>query len=219
MPSRPIPTPCLSVVLSVRSGCQISPTHARTQEQVQSSTASAVVRAQPRMAVWVEVFIHPHTADRSRLLSQALDNNGDPRDCGWRRGNLGDHCHCASECGCSYIFRIERILWRNLRFPWSGRHRVHLRGSRPVSFSHHECSLLLSSLHAIIGTTRDNFHGRPVLRLEYEAYEPMALLEMRKICADMRTQWAVERVAMLHRIGCVTAVSQLEMPRSTFLTK
>lgn len=30
-----------------------------------------------------------------------------------------------------------------------------------------------------VGTTRDSFQGRPTLRLEYEAYAPMAEAEMR----------------------------------------
>ena len=32
-----------------------------------------------------------------------------------------------------------------------------------------------------IGTTRDNFNGRPVEQLEYEAYDSMAVKEMRKV--------------------------------------
>lgn len=35
------------------------------------------------------------------------------------------------------------------------------------------------------GITRDNFNGRRVLRLEYEAYGPMALREMDRICEEV----------------------------------
>jgi len=53
------------------------------------------------------------------------------------------------------------------------------------------------------GTTRDSFAGRQVVRLEYEAYEEMALSEMRKICAGLRDKWSVKHVAIYHRLGLV----------------
>ena len=55
-----------------------------------------------------------------------------------------------------------------------------------------------------IGTTRDNFDGKKVLKLEYEAYSPMAEKEMKKICHSVRGKWPdVENIAMFHRIGYV----------------
>merc|ERR1711935_107070 len=54
-----------------------------------------------------------------------------------------------------------------------------------------------------IGTTRDNFEGRRVLRLEYEAYQPMAEREMLAICQRMRDRWPLRHVAIAHRIGVV----------------
>eukprot|EP00039_Didymoeca_costata_P018381 m.333216 g.333216 ORF g.333216 m.333216 type:complete len:171 (+) comp17099_c0_seq1:109-621(+) len=52
-----------------------------------------------------------------------------------------------------------------------------------------------------IGTTRDNFEGKRVLHLEYEAYEPMAIKEMKKICQQIREKWSVTKIAMIHKIG------------------
>ena len=52
-----------------------------------------------------------------------------------------------------------------------------------------------------VGTTRDNFDGKEVLRLEYEAYLPMARRKMLEVCANMRSRWAVENISMIHRIG------------------
>ena len=53
-----------------------------------------------------------------------------------------------------------------------------------------------------IGTTRNNFNGKTVIRLEYEAYIPMARREMGKICESIRQQWpSVEHIAMYHRLG------------------
>ncbi|MGA3229635.1 MAG: molybdenum cofactor biosynthesis protein MoaE, partial [Candidatus Binatus sp.] len=49
---------------------------------------------------------------------------------------------------------------------------------------------------------RDNA-GRVVIRLEYEAYEPMALSEMRKLAAEAGARWKIVRIAIAHRIGVV----------------
>jgi len=54
-----------------------------------------------------------------------------------------------------------------------------------------------------IGTTRDHNAGRRVRRLEYEAYEDMALAEMQKIAATCAERWPVVRVAIVHRVGVV----------------
>jgi len=53
------------------------------------------------------------------------------------------------------------------------------------------------------GTTRRDNVGRRVLRLEYEAYEPMALSEMRKLAEEAGQRWEIVRIAIRHRIGVV----------------
>jgi molybdopterin synthase catalytic subunit len=53
------------------------------------------------------------------------------------------------------------------------------------------------------GVTRDNFGGRPVTGLSYEAYEPMALSVMTEICEEAAARWPGTRVAMVHRIGAL----------------
>ena len=53
------------------------------------------------------------------------------------------------------------------------------------------------------GTTRNGNAGRRVLRLEYEAYEPMALSEMRKLAREAGERFKIVRIAMQHRIGFV----------------
>jgi MoaE-MoaD fusion protein len=53
------------------------------------------------------------------------------------------------------------------------------------------------------GTTRRDNAGRIVLRLEYEAYEPMALSEMRKLASEAIAKWKIVRIAIAHRIGVV----------------
>ena len=55
-----------------------------------------------------------------------------------------------------------------------------------------------------VGTTRDTFDGKNVTRLEYEAYEPMAVKELRRLCHDARAKWNdLKRIALWHRIGVV----------------
>ena len=53
------------------------------------------------------------------------------------------------------------------------------------------------------GTTRQTNAGRQVTRLEYEAYEPMALREMRKLAREACQRWPIVRIAIAHRIGVV----------------
>jgi len=59
------------------------------------------------------------------------------------------------------------------------------------------------AISLFVGTTRDNFENKKVVRLEYEAYEPMALEEMNKICTDVRQRWTVENISFVHRLGIV----------------
>jgi molybdopterin synthase catalytic subunit len=54
-----------------------------------------------------------------------------------------------------------------------------------------------------VGTTRENNVGRRVLRLEYEAYETMALSEIRKLAEEAGRRWEITRIAITHRIGVV----------------
>jgi molybdopterin synthase catalytic subunit len=52
------------------------------------------------------------------------------------------------------------------------------------------------------GMVRNQTDGRPVLALEYQAYEPMALKVFAQIATEIRTQWPeVRRVVIHHRTG------------------
>ena len=53
------------------------------------------------------------------------------------------------------------------------------------------------------GTTRSPSEGKVVRLLEYEAYEPMALSEMRKLAREAGERWRIVRIAIRHRIGRV----------------
>jgi molybdopterin synthase catalytic subunit len=59
------------------------------------------------------------------------------------------------------------------------------------------------AIDVFIGTTRNHSDGREVLFLEYEAYEPMAVKLMEAIGAEARRRWAIDRFAIVHRVGRV----------------
>jgi molybdopterin synthase catalytic subunit len=51
------------------------------------------------------------------------------------------------------------------------------------------------------GCVRNQSHGRRTLYLDYEAYESMALAKMREIASEIHSKFAIDRVAMAHRLG------------------
>ena len=54
-----------------------------------------------------------------------------------------------------------------------------------------------------LGTTRNNFQGKRVLTLEYEAFEEMALKKMGEIRKEIQGEFSIEDIAISHRIGSV----------------
>ncbi len=52
-----------------------------------------------------------------------------------------------------------------------------------------------------LGTVRDNSDGRHVKFLEYEAYQPMALKEMKRVADEARQRWPLLGIAIVHRLG------------------
>ncbi|XP_067666621.1 molybdopterin synthase catalytic subunit-like [Haliotis asinina] len=59
------------------------------------------------------------------------------------------------------------------------------------------------AVSVFMGTTRDNFENKHVVKLEYEAYIPMAKKKMVEVCDQIRAQWQVEHIAIVHRLGVV----------------
>ena len=79
-------------------------------------------------------------------------------------------------------------------------------GREPIDVAALEREVSDPSAGAIVsftGTTRRDNAGRKVLRLEYEAYEPMALAEMRKLASEASQRGNIVRIAIAHRIGVV----------------
>jgi len=59
----------------------------------------------------------------------------------------------------------------------------------------------IGAVSVFLGLVRDNNKGRRVLRLEYEAYEPLALRGLDLIVTEARERWPTVRLAIHHRIG------------------
>ena len=57
------------------------------------------------------------------------------------------------------------------------------------------------AVDVFIGTVRDNTQRKAVVRLEYEAYAPMALKKMGELAEEARRRWPVEALALVHRVG------------------
>ncbi|MGF1542553.1 MAG: molybdenum cofactor biosynthesis protein MoaE [Pleurocapsa sp.] len=52
------------------------------------------------------------------------------------------------------------------------------------------------------GTVRNQTDGQPVISLEYQAYQPMAIAIFQSIAAEIRATWQdINRVVIHHRIG------------------
>ncbi len=57
------------------------------------------------------------------------------------------------------------------------------------------------AVNVFIGTVRNKTSERDVLRLEYEAYDAMAVKEMGKIIEQAKEKWAVQKYGIVHRKG------------------
>jgi molybdopterin synthase catalytic subunit len=87
--------------------------------------------------------------------------------------------------------------------PWVGPIAI---GRETIDVAALERAVAQPSAGAIVtfaGTTRQDNAGRRVIRLEYEAYAPMALSEMRKLAREAGARWKILRIAIQHRIGPV----------------
>lgn len=58
-------------------------------------------------------------------------------------------------------------------------------------------------INLFVGAVRNSTQGRRVLRLEFEAFEPMALKEMHKIAEAAGGKWPLHALAMHHRTGAL----------------
>ena len=57
------------------------------------------------------------------------------------------------------------------------------------------------AIDVFIGTVRNNTKGKAVVKLDFEAYEPMAIAEMQKIVNKAKEKWSIEKISVVHRVG------------------
>jgi molybdopterin synthase catalytic subunit len=57
------------------------------------------------------------------------------------------------------------------------------------------------AVSSFVGITRDNFQGKQVLRLSYEAYESMATKVLRDLCREAQDTYSVRRIVAVHKLG------------------
>jgi molybdopterin synthase catalytic subunit len=57
------------------------------------------------------------------------------------------------------------------------------------------------AINVFIGTVRNSTQNREVIKLEFEAYESMALKELQKIVDQVKARWPVNEIAIHHRVG------------------
>ena len=57
------------------------------------------------------------------------------------------------------------------------------------------------AVNSFIGNIRDTANNKKVVRLEYEAYEPMAIAEIKKLMEEAQKNWNLTGWAMSHRLG------------------
>ena len=69
-----------------------------------------------------------------------------------------------------------------------------------------ECSAFVSAENLggivyFVGTVRNLTNGKSVIKLDFEAYKPMAITEMTKIAENALILFDIERIAIHHRTG------------------
>jgi molybdopterin synthase catalytic subunit len=75
---------------------------------------------------------------------------------------------------------------------------------QPIDAHRLSARLLRGTEGAVVtfeGTVRNHTGGRATLYLDYEGYEPMALRIMTEIGRELAGSFALERIAMAHRLG------------------
>lgn len=56
-------------------------------------------------------------------------------------------------------------------------------------------------ISVFVGTVRNHTEGKNVLKLEFSAYEPMALKEMNKIALEALERFKIKKIAIHHAVG------------------
>jgi len=73
-----------------------------------------------------------------------------------------------------------------------------LNAQQAITAVNHESA---GAVDVFIGTVRNKTQDRPVVRLDYEAYDSMAIAQMRKLAEETASRWPVTGIAIHHRKG------------------
>lgn len=57
------------------------------------------------------------------------------------------------------------------------------------------------AINVFIGTVRNQTQAKPVLQLDFEAYDSMAVKKMQEIADQAAARWPIQKVAIVHRKG------------------
>ncbi|GAE25713.1 molybdenum cofactor biosynthesis protein MoaE [Halalkalibacter wakoensis JCM 9140] len=57
------------------------------------------------------------------------------------------------------------------------------------------------AISTFIGTVRELTHGKKTLKLEYQAYKPMAIKMLEQIGQEVQEKWPGSTIAITHRVG------------------
>lgn len=57
------------------------------------------------------------------------------------------------------------------------------------------------AIDIFVGNVRNQTKGKAVVKLDFEAYEKMAIREMAKIAEEAAQKWPVQKMAIHHRVG------------------
>ena len=57
------------------------------------------------------------------------------------------------------------------------------------------------AVNVFIGTVRNSTNNKEVVALEFEAYEAMAIKEIKKIIEQIKVRWPINGIAIHHRVG------------------
>ncbi|SEI92112.1 molybdopterin synthase subunit MoaE [Cyclobacterium xiamenense] len=52
-----------------------------------------------------------------------------------------------------------------------------------------------------IGSVRNHAHGKTVVQLKFEGYDPMAIRQMEEIAAEAMERWPIKKLLMVHVLG------------------
>jgi molybdopterin synthase catalytic subunit len=57
------------------------------------------------------------------------------------------------------------------------------------------------AMNLFVGTVRNHANHKGVMKLVFEAYEPMAIKEMEKLAALAKGKWPISKLLMIHAVG------------------